>query len=41
MKDYSLSELEMCKDQPDFIKLHKFIKAAQAVQESSIILLEG
>lgn len=41
LKDYSFFELEMCKNQPDFIKLHEFIKAIQAVQESSVILPEG
>lgn len=40
MKDYSLFELEMCTDQADFIKLQKFVKAAEVVQEYSVILLE-
>lgn len=41
MKHYSLLEMEMCKDQPDFMKLHKFMEAAEVVQESSVILPEG
>lgn len=39
MKDYSFSD--MCSDQLDYIKLYKFVRAVQDVQEFSVILTEG